>query len=395
MSGAGESAPAGEDVVERLQALRSAHFRRTFSKRLAALGVESDLVWHDWHNRLSRIRAIRFADTVEAHYRFRGRLYPVSADAGFDSDSGTFWMKSGRRIGLSSLYEAIAAQLVFKPSARPVHCLALERALELEIRDPSYGRPHGTATDLEDGDIAAESDDMDAQGEFGGEGDGRDADPGEAVFGHSPFEPDPSRNAPNPRSLSSSPAATSRRSVRSGSVSGGSGGNSQTKPPSELEQEHIEALKRSHYASHCQVCLCKRTPHELAPPGSYVEWEEVRRRVVEAHHADLKSAGGARHAGNLIVLCKLHHDNYGQKLTRAAITEALEKSKVGKAIYFGVDSKAVTPVQGLEIKLTIPGTGEVVRIFFTAQHADYWMSQARPVDDRMRGGVVPFPSPGG
>ena len=29
----------------------------------------------DWHERLSRIRVIRFADKVEAHYRFRGRLY--------------------------------------------------------------------------------------------------------------------------------------------------------------------------------------------------------------------------------------------------------------------------------------------------------------------------------
>ena len=50
------------------------------------------------------------------------------------------------------------------------------------------------------------------------------------------------------------------------------------------------------------MCLCERTPRELAPPGSYIQWEEVRRRVVEAHHVDLKSAGGARHAGNLILL---------------------------------------------------------------------------------------------
>ncbi len=55
------------------------------------------------------------------------------------------------------------------------------------------------------------------------------------------------------------------------------------------------------------VCASART-QVLASPDSYIQWEEVCRRVVEAHHVDLKSAGGARHAGNLILLCKFHHD---------------------------------------------------------------------------------------
>lgn len=343
--------------------------------------MEQDLVRRDWHDRLSRISAIRFADTVEARYRFRRRLYPLPADAGFDPGSGTFWIKNGRDIGLSSLYEAIAAQLVFKPSARPVHCLALERALDLEIRDPSYGRPHSTASDAEDEDHAADTEGLNAHAETGDEGDGGDADPGEAVSGHSPFEPDPSRNMPNPGPISSSPTAASRRSWRSGGGSGNTRGNSETNPAPELEQEHIEALKRSHYASHCQMCLCARTPQELAPPGSYIQWEEVRRRVVEAHHVDLKSAGGARHAGNLILLCKFHHDNYGRRLTRAAITEALQGETVDKAVRYGVEGEAVTAVEGRQIALMIADTGEVVEIFFTTQHADYWLSQARPLAD--------------
>ncbi|MFQ5668718.1 MAG: hypothetical protein ACE5I7_20135, partial [Candidatus Binatia bacterium] len=84
-SGSGETTPAGDDVLERLRALRSAKFRRTFLKRLAELGVETELVRRDWHDRLSRIRGIPFADAVEVRYRLRGRLYPLSADAGFDS----------------------------------------------------------------------------------------------------------------------------------------------------------------------------------------------------------------------------------------------------------------------------------------------------------------------
>jgi hypothetical protein len=128
-----------------------------------------------------------------------------------------------------------------------------------------------------------------------------------------------------------------------------------------------------------QMCLCERMPRELAPRGSYVQWEEVRRRVVEAHHVDLKSAGGARHAGNLILLCKLHHDNYGRRLTRAAVTEALQGVAANKVIRFGVDVKAVTEVEGRQVELTISDTGEVVEIFFTVPHAEYWLSQAKPL----------------
>ena len=380
--GAGETTPAGAEVAQSLRALRSNHFRRTFFKRLATLGVETDLVWHDWHDRLSRIRAVLFADTVEACYRFRGRLYTVSAEGGYDPESGTFWMKNSREIGLSSLYESIAAQLVFKPSARPLDCLALERALDLEICDPSYGRPSSAAPSAEDEDDAADTQDLDAHAESGDEGDIGDPDPSEAVFWHSPFEPDPSRNRPHPRPISSSPTAASRKSGRTRGGSGGASGNSETKPAPELEQEHIEALKRSHYASHCQMCLCERT-HASAGAARqlHIQWEEVRRRVVEAHHVDLKSAGGARHAGNLILLCKFHHDNYGRRLTRAAITEALQGDIVQKVVRFGADGEAVTAVKGRQIELTIPDTGEALEIFFTTHHADYWLSQSRPLAD--------------
>ncbi len=380
VSAGGDTAPVGANVVDKLPVLRSRRFRRTFLKRLATLGVEPELVWHDWHDRLSRIREFRFGETVRAHYRFRGKLYTVPTDAGFDPESGTFWIKNDRNVGVSSLYESLAAQLVFKPSARPVHCLALERTLDLEIRDPSYGGwRHGTHSNPENEDVAIDAEGTDSQPSVDSEGDGGDADPGEAVFGHSPFEPDPSRNTPDPEPISSTPVGTSRRPGRN--ANGSRGGAGETKPDPELEREHIETLKRSHYASHCQMCLCERSPQELAPTGSYIQWEEVRRRVVEAHHVDLKSAGGARHAGNLILLCKFHHDNYGRRLTRSAITETLQGNTKDKVVSFGLDSNAVTAVEGRQIELTIPDTGEVVEFFFTTQHADYWLSQAKPLAD--------------
>lgn len=125
------------------------------------------------------------------------------------------------------------------------------------------------------------------------------------------------------------------------------------------------------------MCLCKRPPQELAPVGSYIEWEEIRRRVVEAHHVDLKSAGGARHAGNLILLCKLHHDNYGRRLTRPAITTALQGEATERSVAFGVDGNAGSEVNGREVTLVIPDTGEPVGVFFTNEHATYWLSTAQ------------------
>jgi hypothetical protein len=273
-------------------------------------------------------------------------------------------MKNSRDVGLSSLYKAIAAQLVFKPSALPMHCLMLEHALDLEIRDPRYRQPRSAAPDADDEDHAADTAD---------EGEGGDTEPGEAASGHSPFEPDPSRNTPHPRPLSSSPTAALRKSGRSGSGLGGAGANLGATPAPDLEKEHIEELKRRHYSSHCQICLCERLPEVLAPPGSYIEWEEVRRSVVEAHHVDLKSAGGARHAGNLILLCKLHHDNYGRRLTRAGITAALRGDTTERIIRFGIHDVAV---KGREVRVMISDKSEVLGLFFTIDHAKYWLSKS-------------------
>jgi hypothetical protein len=62
------------------------------------------------------------------------------------------------------------------------------------------------------------------------------------------------------------------------------------------------------------------------------------------------------------------------------MTEALQGDIVDRVIRFGVGGEAVT-IEGRQIELIIPDTGKVVEIFFTAQHADYWLSQARPVAD--------------
>ncbi len=345
------------ELLECLRSLQSPKLERTLLKRLDSLGVERIAVWRDWRDRIMQIRSVESAVEVQAKYRFLGKTYRVTVDAGLDRDTHVFWVADGEPLAESRFYEAVAARCVFKPGARPVYLLALQRAVGTQIADRSFGRPDVDADEQQE-----------EESERSGEG-----ATGESVFGHSPFQPDPDRNTPTPR-----PIPTGDGSARSGGAGGarrdGNRRTSRGRAPAR-EQEQIEALKAQHYASHCQMCLCERSPTELAPNGSYVQWEEVRRRVVEAHHVDPKAGGGARHAGNLVLLCKFHHDNYGRRFVREWIVEALEASTERHSVCFDpADDTSV--VEGRVARLVLPDSGEAVSLFFTDYHAEYWLERA-------------------
>lgn len=365
--GRGTESEAPEDVREALDRLRSPSFQKTFLKGLGDLGVDAKLVWRDWPSRLSRIARARLADDVLAEYRLRGESYAVKVEAGLDSESGVCWVKRARQ-GLGGVYRALAAQLVFKPGARPVDLAGLEIVLHTRVDDPSYGRP---------GHVSRRAGDVGAGEEAVEDGDrlGYDDDePGEAVFGHAPFTPDPARNLPTPgpvpESADAEPSGEERRGAAATERLEGGGGAGRAP---RLEQVQITDLKDNQYAAHCQMCLCASSPDELAPAGSYIESQEVRRRVIEAHHVDLKSADGARHAGNLILLCRLHHHNYGRRLTRAAVLVALTRGGRSRTIRFGGPGKT-KEITGEVIEIEITGGGDRVELFFTEPHATYWRS---------------------
>ena len=79
----------------------------------------------------------------------------------------------------------------------------------------------------------------------------------------------------------------------------------------------------------------------------------------------------------MILLCKLHHDNYGRRLTRAAVTAPLRGEKKDMVVYYGNSGEALSDVKGQTIEFMIPDTGEIVEIFFTHEHADFWLSHGR------------------
>jgi len=74
----------------------------------------------------------------------------------------------------------------------------------------------------------------------------------------------------------------------------------------------------------------------------------------------------------------MHHENYGRRLTRDAITAALKGNMNEKTVRFESDG-SISDVRGRLTEIVIPDSGEVVSIFFTYEHAAYWLANL-PLD---------------
>ncbi|WP_201834963.1 hypothetical protein [Microvirga zambiensis] len=347
-----EGSPAPTWVTGILEKLRSDRMARELKKRLDRMGVDLDLLEPRWHRRLALIQAIIVADEVSAVFKVERRKIAARVARGFDEVSGTLWLaKAGADLDVKdALFDALCER-IFVFGAPLFLGAALERALRVEIHE---AQRDAALDDDADGDDEGQSDD---------DGDNL----GEAPNGHHDWQPDPAKNRPAPRPLSSN----------SGNVKASSGPRrpSADRPAAPDEEVQRHELKAEHYAWHCQIGLARMQPGELAPPGSYVEHQENRQRLIEAHHPDAVKSGGARHAGNLLILSHLEHHRYGQRISRGQITAALKSGGTRRVLEFRCGT-SVTTLEGLVIEVEIPATGEKVPIFFTDDHRDYWLSQA-------------------
>ena len=359
VSGIGNPSRVDKEASDMINALLSRRVRDTMLKRLKELEIKRELVHNDWHNRLSQIKDICLADTVEVCHHFRNKAYYLKADAGFDPGSGIYWVRRDRS-GREALFRSIAKDLFFKQEAPKSLHYVLSGIAELMIDDPTFGQPSSPQ--------AGPNDDRN-EDSYAHDPNEPDAEPGEAIYGHSPYEPDAKRNIPSPGPIPAGPEnRPDHPHNRTRAI--------QSKPDREhkrstpaLEREQVENLKSRQYAYHCQMCLCKMRPEQLAPVGSYIENAEVRLCVIEAHHVDPVSGGGARHAKNIILLCKYHHDKYGRQLSRRKLVAALVNIAEEINIRFGKMS-----VEGQKVKYLVESTGEDLEFFFTKAHANMWLS---------------------
>ena len=147
----------------------------------------------------------------------------------------------------------------------------------------------------------------------------------------------------------------------------------------EEEAIQVEDLKQNQYAWHCQVCLGVSQPAQLAPAQSYAARRLNRQMMVEAHHVDQVHAGGARHAGNLLLLCHYHHDNLGDAMSRQEVARALRMATQGAKRRFlaASERQGSRIVDGYVASVPLLSRNDSIAIFFTVSHADYRLRKSR------------------
>ncbi len=338
-------APPG--IMAVLDKARSDAMGRQLHNRIVEQGISSALLSDSWPRKLRDIKQIRQASKVTATYSLARRQYQVSVRQAFDEKNGVLWLAdTGEEDALrDAFFEALAGR-VFVRSA-PAFCApTLEKALKLEFR-LSHASFAQTASPEKDGC------------------EGDEEEPGEAPGAHYDWRPDPGKNIPSPGPLASGGSRGKQPVINRRN-------RTSLRSKVNLEVDQIEQLKRDHYAWHCQMGLARIAPSILAPDGSYVEDQENRKRLIDAHHPDAVAAGGARHAGNILILSHLAHHRFGRHISRAQITDALRAGGSVRTLKFGSGS-VVQAVSGVVVGVRLPVSGENVPIFFTDWHRRFWL----------------------
>jgi hypothetical protein len=345
---AGEAtAPLGretEDMSELLlgtvRAIASERAARVFKKQLAASDVPQSMLEPQFQRRLMSIQRVMVAAGLNVQFKVRGCKYRTAREWGVLPSE--IWLdREGDTDDL--LTKAIVDIIFVKPRPRYLSAV-LKEALNTRTRDFVAQQEEEYQSDGYE-DVAPRE------------------EVGESDQPHPGSEPDPLRNNPNPGNL----------------YTGGGGGQKDERKPAkeqpEVRTESIQRaqLKRDHYAAHCQIELARRSIEELAPVGSYAQQAENRIFMLQAHHPDKKSVGGARHAGNLLILSKVNHDGIGTRLSRADITQALRDRWTKHRILRADGSSWLEG--GIAVAFDRV-KGEEIPIFFTEWHRDYWLSMA-------------------
>ena len=346
--------PSNFDFMGILDSLRSGLKGRQLQKRLAKLDLDTpeSTLRSNWRERLAIVQDIRAADSVTAIYKLVRRRFSVLVDGELDKASGTLWLKSDTDLR-TVFFEVIAAHVFERP--KKYYGSVLDQAYKMEIKERyplEYLNGVQPPEDVESDDTASPH--------------GGDSSLSATIAVHRMPKPDPSKNIPNPGPIPHGDGVIRRSSKtrRAGS-----------RPYSADENAQIADLKEKQYAWHCQACLAEAAPETLAPASSYVEGSENRRRIIEAQHCDHVNAGGARHAGNILLLCHYHHGALGDAITRTQVTRALCQGS-NRRLTFNADDGVSNSILGKIVTVQPPQRETPVSLFFTKGHADYWLTKA-------------------
>lgn len=338
-------------LLRALESLRSGATGRQLPKRLDRLGITKDRnkLRSNMRERLSGVKSVQVADTVTAKYQLARRELPVETAGRLDRQSETIWLRSGPDIE-ESFFDVIA-DLVFEQPQQYLGSV-LQRAYKMELRE------RNPRLMLDDDGLPDEPDidEPDNPGQL------------TSTTGSHPLPtPDISKNSPSPGPIPPTSGG-----------SGHSGKSSRTntnRPQPADERAQIADLKENQYAWHCQACLSATEPETLAPTSSYAFFHQNRQQFMEAHHCDQVSAGGARHAGNLLLLCNYHHLFFGDAVSRGELVRSFH-SMVDHVVVFPSEDGSGQPVSGKLVEVHPPQREESISLFFTLRHLEYWQMKA-------------------
>ena len=346
--------PSNFDFKRILDSLQSGLKGRQLQKRLAKLDLDApeSTLRSNWRERLGVVQDIRTADSVTAIYSLGRKRFSVPVDGKLDKVSGTLWLRSDTDLR-TVFFDVIADHVFERPKKYYGSVLDQAYKMEMRERDPLV---------YANGVQPPEEVDNDAPTcQHAG-----DSSLAATLAVHPMPKPDPSKNVPAPGPIPRGDGVI-RRGSRSRRAS--------NRPRSADENVQIADLKEKQYAWHCQACLAEAEPKTLAPPSSYVEGSENRRRIIEAQHCDHVNAGGARHAGNILLLCHYHHGALGDAVTRTEVTRALGQGS-NRRLTFNADNGVSNSIRGKIITVQPPQRQTPVSLFFTREHADYWLTKA-------------------
>ena len=358
--GTGEDTPTRRFGFRRiLDSLTSGVKGRQLQKRLAKLDLDASqgALRSNWSERLATIQDIRTSDSVTATYKLGRNKFQVAVDGKLDIDSGTLWIRSASDLR-AVFFDALADRIFERP--KKYYGSVLDLALKMEMKE-SYPLEYQDGVHLPD----------DIENGEGDSRDGKDAGPFETSAIHRAPKIDPSKNLPSPGPIPNNNGAKGDGVVKR--VGKRRSKSSRTQPADESSQ--IADLKEKQYAWHCQACLAEAEPQTLAPLSSYVEVYEHRRCIMETHHYDHVNASGARHAGNIVLLCIYHHGALGDAVSRTEITRAFAQART-RTLTFNSGNGMSKSLQGRVISIQPPQRQTPVSFFFTEEHANYWLTMA-------------------
>jgi hypothetical protein len=360
-------------IREYLWMLQSRRMSLELRKRLDNLDMNTATLRTRWFSTLTQVKTVQIASVIRGEFKIYKRNHSANLESVFDNSTGIIWLKK-KSDSIEDSFFSVIADLIFDTSEKYVP-FVLQKAIDIEFRQEEL---IGGVEDDEGFDEelhGGQSDD-----DFSEDGEEQDLDSGEARQTHGATSHNSYKNIPNPGQISE--GVPREEKTRPSGGAGKTKNNKLERLTNQIEKNQIDDLKKNHYAWHCQICLAQNTPEELAPKTSYVSSPKNRCKVIEASHVDQVHAGGARHVGNVLILCHLHHHYYGDQISRQDVVDALVSPDVEDASvkFIGKNDdgrESVTDIAGKLAKVQVPLKGEAIDCFFTEQHAEYWLEKSK------------------